>query len=159
MTLLWLMHAPVAVSVDGLRQDGRRQFELRKVVCRVGGGGLPGDGCSLFQSGNTHVVASVFGPHERPARVGGGEQCTVAVEVHVASFAGQDRKAALRRDRRALETSLLLQQLFERVIETDKFPRSEIRLCLTVLAADGGMRAACVNAATLALTHAPFLLS
>jgi exosome complex component RRP41 len=40
------------------------------------------------------------------------------------------------------------------VIEVDKFPRSEIRICVTVLCADGGMRAACVNAASLALAHA-----
>ena len=40
------------------------------------------------------------------------------------------------------------------MIETDKFPRSEIRICVTVLAMDGGMRIACVNATTLALAHA-----
>jgi exosome complex component RRP41 len=104
------MNAPV--SVEGLRPDGRRQFELRKVVCRVGG--LPGDGSSFFMLGNTHVVASVFGPHEqRGGRT--NERASVVVEVNVAAFAGQDRKAPVRRDKRTIETALLLQQVFEKV--------------------------------------------
>lgn len=64
--------------------------------------------------GNTHVLASVFGPHEqrggRPT-----ERCNVVVEVNVAAFAGQDRKAPIRRDKRNAETALLLQQVFEKV--------------------------------------------
>jgi exosome complex component RRP41 len=103
----------VAVSAEGLRADGRRETELRKIVCRVGG--LPGDGSAFFMLGNTHVVASVFGPHEQRGGGRPSEQCVVNVEVSVAAFAGQERKAPIRRDKRSAETAMLLEQVFEKV--------------------------------------------
>ena len=59
-----------------------------------------------------------------------------------------------RRDRRAAEMGRQLAELFAAVIETERFPRSEILLCVTVLQADGGIRCAAVNALTLALVDA-----
>ncbi len=44
--------------------------------------------------------------------------------------------------------------MFGAVVELERFPRSEIRIVLHVLAADGGLRVACLNAASLALAHA-----
>ena len=120
------------------------------MVCRVGG--LAGDGSAFFGLGNTHVAASVFGPREQ--RGSRAERAAVVVEVHVAAFASQERKAPSRRDKRSVETAVLVRQAFEAVLETERFPRSEIRIVLTVLAADGGLRVACLNAASLALAHA-----
>jgi exosome complex component RRP41 len=142
-------HQP-AVSPEGLRHDGRRPLEHRKMVCRIGG--FAGDGSALFTLGNTHVAASVFGPREQ--RGSRAERAAVVVEVHVAAFASQERKAPSRKDKRSVETAVLVRQAFEAVVETERFPRSEIRIVLNVLGADGGMRVACLNAASLALAHA-----
>jgi exosome complex component RRP41 len=139
-----------AVSPEGLRHDGRRPLEHRKMVCRIGG--FAGDGSALFTLGNTHVAASVFGPREQ--RGSRAERAAVVVEVHVAAFASQERKAPSRKDKRSVETAVLVRQAFEAVVETERFPRSEIRIVLNVLGADGGMRVACLNAASLALAHA-----
>jgi len=51
------------LSPEGLRLDGRRPGEMRKVRCKMGVLTRP-DGSAFFQQGNTQVIASVFGPHE-----------------------------------------------------------------------------------------------
>jgi hypothetical protein len=51
------------ISPEGLRLDGRRAGEIRRLAVQLGA--LPNaDGSVLFQQGNTKVVCSVFGPHE-----------------------------------------------------------------------------------------------
>jgi exosome complex component RRP41 len=72
----------------------------------------------------------------------------------MAAFASREHKTPNRRDRRAAEMSAMLRRIFEAVIEVERFPRSEIRISVTVLAADGGTRCAAVNAVSLALAHA-----
>lgn len=149
------MDSSPALSPEGLRPDGRRQFECRRVSCRLGG--LPGDGSALFSLGNTHVLCSVFGPREalRGGRSSSSLHASVVAEVNVAPFASSERKTVpRRRDRHAAETVLMLERVLASVVETHRFPGSEIRLVLTVLQADGGMRVAALNAASLALAHA-----
>lgn len=142
-----------AVNGEGLRADGRRVGELRKVSCRLGG--LAGDGSAVFQMGNTHVACSVHGPRERRGRGAGTEQkAVVTCEYSMAPFATQDRKQPVRRDRRSMEVARILANVFAAVIETERFPRSEIHIVVTVLQADGGARGACINAISLALADA-----
>ena len=51
------------VSVSGLRVDGRRAAEVRKLRCRFGLFQQV-DGSAYFEQGNTKCVAVVFGPQE-----------------------------------------------------------------------------------------------
>ncbi len=47
----------------GLRVDGRRPNELRKMTCEIGT--FPhADGSATISQGNTKVIATVYGPHE-----------------------------------------------------------------------------------------------
>jgi exosome complex component RRP41 len=148
-----IMQYGQAVNPEGLRADGRRVGELRKVYCRLGG--LAGDGSAVFQMGNTHVACSVHGPRERRGRVDGTEQkAVVTCEYSMAPFATQDRKQPVRRDRRSMEVGRILANTFAAVIETERFPRSEIHIVVTVLQADGGARGACINAISLAMADA-----
>lgn len=51
------------ILAQGLRLDGRRANELRTLKASVGI--LPAvDGSSLFELGNTRVLATVYGPRE-----------------------------------------------------------------------------------------------
>ena len=51
------------VSLEGLRLDGRRPKETRRMRCELTA--LPGsDGSAVFELGNTKVLAAVHGPHE-----------------------------------------------------------------------------------------------
>lgn len=45
----------------GLRNDGRRGHELRKVRCRLGVFSQS-DGSAYIEQGNTKVLAAVYGP-------------------------------------------------------------------------------------------------
>ena len=49
--------------IIGLRIDGRKPNELRRIQCEVGVFDKA-DGSAVFSQGNTKVVATVYGPHE-----------------------------------------------------------------------------------------------
>lgn len=52
---------------EGLRQDGRRPHELRRLACRLDV--LPtADGSALLDQGTTKVLAAVYGPREATLR-------------------------------------------------------------------------------------------
>ena len=47
----------------GLRVDGRRPPELRKLQCKLGVF-QQADGSAFLEQGNTKVLATVYGPHD-----------------------------------------------------------------------------------------------
>lgn len=49
--------------IIGLRIDGRRPNELRKIQCEIGVFSQA-DGSAVLSQGNTKVIATVYGPHE-----------------------------------------------------------------------------------------------
>lgn len=51
------------VSSQGLRIDGRRPNELRKIRCKLGVFSQP-EGSAYLEQGNTKVLAAVYGPHQ-----------------------------------------------------------------------------------------------
>ena len=55
--------AGILDQIIGLRIDGRKPNELRKIYCEVGIF-AEADGSAMIQQGNTKVVATVYGPHE-----------------------------------------------------------------------------------------------
>lgn len=51
------------LSDQGIRMDGRRPGELRKIECKLGVC-TGADGSSYIEHGNTRVLVSVYGPHD-----------------------------------------------------------------------------------------------
>jgi len=51
------------ISDQGLRLDGRRVNELRRIQCKLGVFTQP-DGSAYLEQGNTKVLAAVYGPHQ-----------------------------------------------------------------------------------------------
>jgi exosome complex component RRP41 len=51
------------LSPEGLRVDGRRPVELRKLECQMGRC-QQADGSVFLEQGNTKVIATVYGPHD-----------------------------------------------------------------------------------------------
>jgi exosome complex component RRP41 len=49
--------------IIGLRVDGRKPNELRRIQCEVGVF-AQADGSATISQGNTKVIATVYGPHE-----------------------------------------------------------------------------------------------
>ncbi|GKU87990.1 hypothetical protein SLEP1_g2309 [Rubroshorea leprosula] len=113
------------------------------------------DGSSVFEMGNTKVIAAVYGPREvqnKSQQI--SDQALVRCEYSMANFSTGDRMRKLKGDRRSTEISLVIRQTMEACILTHLMPRSQIDIFVQVLQADGGTRSACINAATLALADA-----
>jgi hypothetical protein len=100
------------ISPEGLRADGRRAHELRRVEVRLGalawsggagGGGAAAtsvDGAAYFAQGNTKVLAFVVGPRETKLRSQAlPDRCSVSCEYSVAPFSFSERKQVSKSDR------------------------------------------------------------
>ncbi|MCJ1445651.1 MAG: Exosome non-catalytic core component [Stictis urceolatum] len=151
-------------SLALLRLDGRRWNELRRMHAQISTQAAA-DGSSYLEMGNTKVICTVSGPVEvrrgaagavvsGSAGSGGDEKASVVVEVSVAGFSGVDRKRILRTDKRISELQQTISSAFSSTLFTHLYPRSTISVSLHVLAQDGAVLAACLNACTLALVDA-----
>uniref|UniRef100_A0A7S0VJU7 Uncharacterized protein n=1 Tax=Polytomella parva TaxID=51329 RepID=A0A7S0VJU7_9CHLO len=142
------------VSLEGLRIDGRRPKELRRLACHFDVLEAA-DGSAIFEMGNTKVLASVFGPHEvRNRSECDDDKVVVKCEYAMASFSTGDRRRRGKIDRRSNEISHVIKNTLEQLILVKLMPRSQIDVYIQVLQADGGMRSAAINAAVLALASA-----
>ncbi|CAG9773826.1 unnamed protein product [Ceutorhynchus assimilis] len=142
------------ISKIGLRLDGRRADELRRIRCKMGVFAQP-DGSAYIEQGLTKVLAAVYGPHQvKNRQKAQHDTCIINTQFSMAVFSTNERKKRPRGDRKSTEMSLHLQQALAAVIETDLYPWSQIDVYVEVLHADGGIYPACVNAATLAIIDA-----
>ncbi|VVC32325.1 Hypothetical protein CINCED_3A010613 [Cinara cedri] len=142
------------LSRQGLRTDGRRSDELRRIRCKMGVFNQP-DGSAYLEQGNTKVVAAVYGPHEiRTNRSkASNENAVINCQYSMATFSRSERKRRPR-DNKSAELTLHLKQAMTTAIKTDLYPKSQIDIFVQVLQSDGGNYSVCVNAATLALIDA-----
>ncbi|CAJ1355516.1 unnamed protein product [Effrenium voratum] len=148
----WNLGHPWTVT-RGFRADGRRVLEPRGVSCSVGGFGREADGYAIFELGSTKAVAYVYGPMEAKQRSQTlHDRAVLVCNLSTATFASQRRFGG--RDRQSSERSMWLQQTFESAILLEQYPRSQIRLFVQILQAEGSAMAAAINAATLALADA-----
>lgn len=142
-------------SPEGLRTDGRRFNELRNFQCKLGSQGRAVDGCAVVDMGVCRVVASVNGPQEPEGRAStNASQASLTVNLVVAPFASTERMKHLANERPLQELELNLQETFSEAILLTAYPRTEIVVNLVVVAQDGHILPACVNAMTLALIDA-----
>ncbi|CAH2098276.1 unnamed protein product [Euphydryas editha] len=147
------MPGPDLLSSQGLRLDGRRPNELRRIRCKLGVFTQP-DGSAYLEQGNTKVLAAVYGPHQASKSKSSVEGVVVNCQYSMATFSTGERKNRPRGDRKSQEMSLHLRQALTAAIKTELYPRSQIDIYIEVLQADGGAYCASVNAATLALVDA-----
>nr|CAG4641960.1 EOG090X0BHT [Eurycercus lamellatus] len=143
------------LSDQGLRLDGRKPNELRRIRCSLGIF-AQADGSAYLEQGNTKVLAAVYGPHEiRGAKSKAlHDQVLVNCQYSTATFSMGERKRRPRGDRKSTEMSTHLQETFAAAIRKELYPRSQIDIFIEVLQADGGNYTACVNAGMMALVDA-----
>jgi exosome complex component RRP41 len=143
------------ISLDGLRLDGRRAAEVRKIRCSCGALSRA-DGSAYYEQGNTRVLAAVYGPREPPVRARAmHDRAVVFAEYSAAAFATPGRRRGRSKgDRRAVDAAATIKAVFEGVILTKVLPRTQIDIYVQVLQNDGGALAAAINAASLALVDA-----
>lgn len=113
------------------------------------------DGSGYWEQGNTKVLVAVYGPREASKREHSlHDRATLVCEYQVATFSSGERRIASKQDRRSTEVANFIKATFESILLLELYPGSQIHLYVTVLQADGGRRAAAINAATLALSDA-----
>ena len=57
------IEAEIDTTQGGLRADGRRPLELRRIRMRLGVFSQA-DGSAYLEQGNTKILATVYGPHQ-----------------------------------------------------------------------------------------------
>eukprot|EP00320_Phaeocystis_rex_P006591 CAMPEP_0119065786 /NCGR_PEP_ID=MMETSP1178-20130426/8519_1 /TAXON_ID=33656 /ORGANISM="unid sp, Strain CCMP2000" /LENGTH=244 /DNA_ID=CAMNT_0007047335 /DNA_START=28 /DNA_END=762 /DNA_ORIENTATION=+ len=140
------------LSPEGLRLDGRRPSEIRRLRCRLSAE-PKADGSAYLEQGNTKVLVTVCGPHEVSSqRKAQHDRAVLHCTYSALPFAGGVHKS--RADRVERELAAAVRSVFDPVVQTQLYPRTQIDVSLMLLQADGGVRAACINATTLALIDA-----
>ncbi|GAX81482.1 hypothetical protein CEUSTIGMA_g8911.t1 [Chlamydomonas eustigma] len=142
------------LSPEGLRLDGRRPRELRRLSCQLDVL-ANADGSAIFEMGNTKVLAAVFGPREVERRSDRLEdRAIINCEYSMAAFSTGERRRRGKQDRRSAEIGMVIRGTLEQTVMVELLPRSQIDVFIQVLQADGGTRCAGINAALLALADA-----
>ncbi|ORC85212.1 putative exosome complex exonuclease RRP41A [Trypanosoma theileri] len=142
------------INAAGLRLDGRRPHESRRITLEFGK--VSGcDGCCTVTTGLSHVCATVYGPREVTNRLDSKyDETIITCEVAIAAFAGEQRRDPQRKSRMAEEISAAVVEVARSVVLLSQYPNSQIHICVEVLRQDGSDKAACINAACLALVDA-----
>ncbi|MDO8428779.1 MAG: exosome complex exonuclease Rrp41 [Candidatus Diapherotrites archaeon] len=144
---------PVYVNKQGLRLDGRKVDETRKI--KITSGVLPrADGSCYLEWGQNKIIAGVYGPREAlPAHTQDPTKANVNFVYRMASFSVPDRKNP-KPGRRDIEISKVCGEAFEKTIFLEKFPNAVIDIYVEILDSNAGSRVAAITAASVALADA-----
>ncbi|MEM7816698.1 MAG: exosome complex exonuclease Rrp41 [Candidatus Aenigmatarchaeota archaeon] len=140
------------VNDKGIRLDGRRLDEMRKIVARAGVL-KRADGSGYFEFGNTKAIAGVYGPRPIPKFLEEEERSVLNVIYYMAPFSTKER-ATPGPSRRSREISLVIKRALESIIFLEEFPRTTIDVYIEIIQADASTRCAAINAAAIALADA-----
>jgi len=143
---------------DGKRMDGRDFDELREIS--IDAGVLKrADGSAYLEWGKNKIMAAVYGPREmHPRHAQETTKAVVRARYNMAAFSVPDRKRP-GPDRRSIEISKLVSEALEKVVFTEKYPRSVIDVFIEVLQASAGTRCGGLTAASVALADAGIPMS
>ena len=138
-------------SIAG-RRDGRTPGEMRSILTSQGVL-TRADGSARVKLCNTDVIVAVYGPLDCPVH----KQNAEAVHIHVAYRRGEGsiyssaQDSALANEATATRD---LRTLVKKVVLATLHPRKAVVVAVQVLADDGGVMSAVVNAAVMALIDA-----
>ena len=145
------------VNPAGLRRDGRRTHEIRRLRCRFGPIGSS-DGSVYLEHGCNKILAVVHGPRALASRSQGQfDRANISVTYTTAPFAKTEHRKIKNRDRRSEKIAATIQSTFESIVQTHLYPRSEIAVEIQVLQSDGGAVSSYVLFFVLGLYHQIFM--
>ena len=148
-----MQHADI-LALAGLRVDGRRPEELRRINFVVGTGGHQADGSCYCEHGLNKVQVLVHGPQEVSRRDQAEDRAIISCRILNTPFSGSERKKRKASDRRSVELENMIKQTFEPIIMLDLYPLSEILFIINIFESDGSIESTIVNACTMALMDA-----
>ena len=143
----------VLLDENGLRCDGRKIDETRRIMIKAGG--LENaDGSAYIEFGDNKIVVGVFGPRDvHPKHMSNTDTGILRVRYHMTPFSVGERKNPAP-SRREIEISKVIKEALEPAVMLEKFPRTAVDVFIEVLQADGGTRCAALSAASVALADA-----
>jgi exosome complex component RRP41 len=140
--------------IDGKRIDGRTLDELRPLKIQAGVLNKA-DGSAYVEWGGNKVLAAVYGPRDCiPRHDASPYRAVIHCRYLMAPFSTLDEHGRSGPNRRSIEVSKVIKEVFENVVMTEKFPKTAIDIFIEVLQADGGTRCAGITAAAVALADA-----
>ena len=143
------------LSLAGLRQDGRRCNEMRRLRIQLGLFSKV-HGSAYVEQGNTKVMAVIHGPRE--LQNGRGEESAIlSVNVLQVAFASMDRSKSaggFKKDRTTMEYTAQVSELCNALILRHLYPKTQIDIVVEIIQNDGNCMATCINAAVLACINA-----
>lgn len=134
------------------RLDGRSTDQVRPLFMKTGVVSQA-KGSAYLEVGKTKVICSVYGPREIARRKDFTLRGQVNCELRFAQYSCPIRRHPLS-DSEALQYSQLLREALTPVVCLHKFPKSTVDVFVFVLENDGGVLAASITTAGLALADA-----
>ena len=142
------------IDSNGKRVDGRSVDELRPLKITVGVI-KSADGSAYVEWGKNKVICGVYGPKTCvPRHLANPNRAILKVKYAMATFCSPEEHGRAGPSRRSNEISMVIREIFENLVLTEKFPETEIDIFIDVLQASGGTRTASVTAASAALVNA-----
>lgn len=142
------------LMVDGKRVDGRSPSDLRNVRMQVGVL-HDADGSAFIEWGKNKVLCGVYGPRECiPRHQANPYKALIKCRYTMSPFSSAEEHGRSGPNRRSTEISKVIREVFDNLIMTESFPKTEIDIYMEVLQADGGTRTSSITAASLALANA-----
>jgi len=143
----------VLLDENGIRCDGRKVNETRKVTIKAGVL-KNANGSAYIEFGGNKILAGVFGPRDvHPKHMSNPDTGILRVRYHMEPFSVGERKKPAP-SRREIEISKVIKEALEPAVMLENFPRTAVDVFLEVLQADGGTRCAALDAASVALADA-----
>ena len=143
----------VLLDKNGIRCDGRKVNETRKVTIKTGVL-KNADGSAYIEFGGNKILAGVFGPRDvHPKHMSNPDTGILRVRYHMEPFSVTERKKPAP-SRREIEISKVIKEALEPAVMLEQFPRTAVDVFLEVLQANVGTRCAALDAASVALADA-----
>ena len=143
----------VLLDENGIRSDGRKVDETRKVTIKAGVL-KNANGSAYIEFGANKILAGVFGPRDvHPKHLANTDTGIIRCRYHMSPFSVTERKSPAP-SRREIEIGKVIKEALKPALILDKFPRTSVDVFIEVLQADGGSRCAALAAASVALADA-----
>jgi len=143
----------VLLDENGIRCDGRKIDEIRKVTIKAGVL-KNATGSAYIEFGANKILAGVFGPRDvHPKHLANTDTGIIRCRYHMSPFSVTERKKPAP-SRREIEIGKVIKEALQPALILDKFPRTSVDVFIEVLQADGGSRCAALAVASVALADA-----
>ena len=143
----------VLLDKNGVRSDGRKINETRKVSIKAGIL-KNAQGSAYIEFGANKILVGVYGPRDvHPKHMSDTNTGILRCRYHMSPFSVGERKNPAP-SRREVEISKVIQEALLPAVILKKFPRTAVDVYMEVLQADGGTRCAALTGASVALADA-----